>query len=71
MQGGSPMQMAQRGAYADPGNQLGAVYGAYGLQFNPFFRGGFSNVLQDEFDRQQAVDPSTSFLNYAKQRGFF
>ena len=59
-------------AYRKPEQQLALVKAAaLGGVGNQYLRWGMEDVLQRAFDRQQALQPQTSFLSYAKARNLF
>lgn len=66
----TPYQQGLAARYDKPVEQLAALQGVYGPQFNPYFRGPLMGRFRQEFEEQQAQTPERSFLDYARSRGY-
>jgi hypothetical protein len=52
-------------------NLFGAFQAAQTANVNPFLRAGRARQLQRAFEEQQATQPQTRFLDFARQQGWF
>ena len=68
-QTGAPFSTVMAGQYEPQGKQFELTRAGLSSQINPYLQAGLNRALQARFEQQQAVDPSTRWLDYAIAQG--
>ena len=65
----TPYKVALGAGFTDQGRQLDLVRSNLQMRMNPFFANPLGGQINRRFQTQQAMDPNTRFLDYARQQG--